>query len=496
MTSRDQRSTLYRGDLYLNILENAVELLILEIIEDNPYEFELETVFQQDKAPPHFRRNVREYLTNTYPNRLIWLVVFATYCGLSIHFILVNIEHYLANPTLVTIKNDFRNWRNSFPAATACFIDKVDLKKAEIFIKKEWGVSLKDSTYSYHLDFIKIISNLTYSTLSSLERYKHDHRFHEMDWLYVLNSVHPPLNGILATSEVNVPLDWKLVITEMGLCFSLNLKFVDFISSSQSSNKGNSEIPIKDQKSFECHYLNGLCYARYDSDAQRPLQYYIHSPLEIIHASVDPPLTVKQSEEYEANFELTETFTLEDARYLSPNQRKCRYEDEPHRPNLPGYSVGICSMMCRYELALKLCGCKPFFYSFLDGQNCDLNGLLCLSKVSHLFNQSVQNLGCYCPAPCNLMIYLKESSKVTVWETGYFDQRITFRWVLIPPTTKYQRTVLFGYNELIVYCGGTLSLFLGLSFIGMVEVMYLISDRLYQFFCSKYINRVKMIAKK
>lgn len=34
-------------------------------------------------------------------------------------------------------------------------------------------------------------------------------------------------------------------------------------------------------------------------------------------------------------------------------------------------------------------------------------------------------------------------------EYGYFDRRITFRWGLLPPTTKYHRDVLFGFEDLV-----------------------------------------------
>lgn len=37
-------------------------------------------------------------------------------------------------------------------------------------------------------------------------------------------------------------------------------------------------------------------------------------------------------------------------------------------------------------------------------------------------------------------------------EGGYFDQRITFRWGLLHPTTKYKRDILFGFGDLIGKC--------------------------------------------
>lgn len=85
----------------------------------------------------------------------------------------------------------------------------------------------------------------------------------------------------------------------------------------------------------------------------------------MIHATSETPTLVRQSEEYEVNYKLAETYSLNDIRYLTPQQRKCRFEDEPLTNNVPVYSNSICTMECRYRLAMEKCGCRPFFYLFL-----------------------------------------------------------------------------------------------------------------------------------
>ncbi|MVN24218.1 hypothetical protein GO639_03455, partial [Staphylococcus aureus] len=59
------------GELYLNMLETTVDPLITEIVEANPNEFDMDIVFQQDGAPPHYSRQVRNYLDTTFPGRWI-----------------------------------------------------------------------------------------------------------------------------------------------------------------------------------------------------------------------------------------------------------------------------------------------------------------------------------------------------------------------------------------------------------------------------------------
>nr|CAH7764777.1 unnamed protein product [Callosobruchus chinensis] len=116
---------------------------------------------------------------------------------------------------------------------------------------------------------------------------------------------------------------------------------------------------------------------------------------------------------------MIETGASPDIRYLSPSQRRCRFDDEPLTDKVPYYSTTICFVMCRYEMALK-------------GQR-DL-----------------------------------------------FEERITFRWGLIHPTTKYRRDILFGFGDLVVSLGGTFNLFLGISFISLYETAYLLVEGIYK----------------
>lgn len=65
------------GDLYYELLEDAIEPRITEIIEDsmtgkNMEDFEEDSViFQQDGCPAHYKKKVREFLNKHYPNRWI-----------------------------------------------------------------------------------------------------------------------------------------------------------------------------------------------------------------------------------------------------------------------------------------------------------------------------------------------------------------------------------------------------------------------------------------
>lgn len=61
------------GDIYLNLLRHSVLPQLINLFPNpaNPQLLRNDIYFQQDGAPPHYARNVRFYLDETFPNRWI-----------------------------------------------------------------------------------------------------------------------------------------------------------------------------------------------------------------------------------------------------------------------------------------------------------------------------------------------------------------------------------------------------------------------------------------
>lgn len=148
---------------------------------------------------------------------------------------------------------------------------------------------------------------------------------------------------------------------------------------------------------------------------------------------MDNPLIVRASEELEINYRMQETTSAVALRRLSVSQRGCRFEDEPLTNDISVYSTSICYIICRYKLALKLCGCRPFFYHtlgntyrtitsslirvicFVAGKVCNITGLLCVSKHVNYITKNPSEIGCKCPQLCNTITYLPQIPKIQKW---------------------------------------------------------------------------------
>lgn len=116
------------------------------------------------------------------------------------------------------------------------------------------------------MEFVKAIANISYETLDELKKFEEDDTLKNVDFLDLIAKVHPPLSGTLVTSDSTRTIHWQLILTEIGVCFSINSKLAKIFSHKLLNNSNSQNNLLK------CHYLNGLCYARYDSDPLAPLK--------------------------------------------------------------------------------------------------------------------------------------------------------------------------------------------------------------------------------
>lgn len=66
----------------------------------------------------------------TFPSWL-WLVL--TCCAFigAVYCALAQLSRYNSDPVVVSMQRDFRSWSTTFPAITACFLDRVEADKVK-----------------------------------------------------------------------------------------------------------------------------------------------------------------------------------------------------------------------------------------------------------------------------------------------------------------------------------------------------------------------------
>ncbi|XP_052873095.1 pickpocket protein 28-like [Anopheles cruzii] len=185
-------------------------------------------------------------------------------------------------------------------------------------------------------------------------------------------------------------------------------------------------------------------------------------------------------------------------------KRQCFFNYERHLRFFRNYNQNNCELECLTNLTLALCGCVRFSMPHAQGtQICPLLQWDCMfqakqffrpkSNVSHEFPRSVQDTvaRCNCLPACTSIHYdleITQSSldierffKANGLQKNYIYHHFAFTSLEIYFKESHfitsKRTELYGIVDLLANCGGLLGLFMGVSFLSLIEICYFITIR-------------------
>ncbi|CRK90740.1 CLUMA_CG004432, isoform A [Clunio marinus] len=274
---------------------------------------------------------------------------------------------------------------------------------------------------------------------------------------------------------------FKPVYTERGFCYAFNSKYISEV---------DKEVKNEDIKTFtKAAFDRTLRFI-----PKHESKVYIFSPKEVLSFETSEQLTWYKNYSIAMTTEIKETYTEQDVKLLSVNQRKCTFDDEIallyHQNDI--FSPSVCTKKCRMLKANKLCKCIPPFYKPSDNiyQPCKLEkDIECLQRNSNNISNIYDCRDCL--LNCNNVIF--ESIKIG-WSFNTADkiknrQGYVQVEVLSWPVVRYKHEVLFGLVDLLVSFGGIAGLFLGFSLLSLVEIVYYFTLRV---ICMFIINKEKL----
>lgn len=266
----------------------------------------------------------------------------------------VQYERYVARPTVVSLERDAHDWNGTLPGVTFCYQDNLSSEIAQEFILDKWNVTPNDERFEYYSEFLNVLHKTTINSLGDLAAYYEDGDLNFLDFLAVIHHLLVDFDHYLSGFDRSHPLIGRPIITERGICYSANSVKSGLISL-DPKDRNNVTEPLL------CNYQN-QCVIKVDFYGFN-ISIAVHSPFELVtHESFFYDLG--HIEEITATYKLLQTVNEDSVRDLSLQQRKCLFNDEAVE-GLPSYSVNLCLMKCRVDVAVSLCGCKPFFYPFL-----------------------------------------------------------------------------------------------------------------------------------
>ncbi|XP_071443236.1 pickpocket protein 28-like [Hetaerina americana] len=196
--------------------------------------------------------------------------------------------------------------------------------------------------------------------------------------------------------------------------------------------------------------------------------------------------------------------TSADLQDYTPSRRQCIFQRESHLWLFTHYTQQNCELECIVNATLKNCQCMMFFIPRHNFPICGVGSLKCINKVTEQLQQmeivhdishdrgKTSNSGeCNCLPACMELNYEAEPStgekavkfligskngtrglaKIQVGKLSIFFKERQF-------TTK-RRDQLYDQTDFIANCGGLLGLFMGFSFLSLVEIVYFFTFRLF-----------------
>ncbi|CAO1346128.1 unnamed protein product [Diamesa serratosioi] len=294
--------------------------------------------------------------TKLHPlERLVWLAFVAVACYGVYSIGQKQLDRYDANPTVISLERDYRDWNGTLPALTYCYYQRIDNVRAQYLIKRLWNIESFDEEFIYFMDYITTVVNSSIESFISFNRFANDKRFEFLDMLTVAREVHPTISSVVSGFNPNLNTPLVEIITEKGICYSLNA-----ILSATILTKNKQLQQIADP--ITCSFKKTQCFLKLEV-FDPTVFFVVHSPFEVV-TSYTQFIHMGLTDEIENTYDIVETTASLSLRPLSIIQRKCLFYDESNA-NLQVYNVNVCHLTCRAQAAIQLCGCKPYYYPFI-----------------------------------------------------------------------------------------------------------------------------------
>lgn len=199
---------------------------------------------------------------------------------------------------------------------------------------------------------------------------------------------------------------------------------------------------------------------------------------------------------------LTSASALED---YPPETRQCYFQNDRKLRYFKIYTASNCRAECLSNYTFTECGCVGFFMPHDNSSEiCAEGKLSCMESAQNaLAKRELQNKinndsgGCNCLGACNSVEYHAEILKTEFHFkryskklADYFNEsyneyfNISAKYSKIelyfkkPQFVSMRRSELFGMTDFLANIGGLLGVFLGFSFLSLIELFYIISLRL------------------
>ncbi|EDW33593.1 GL11823 [Drosophila persimilis] len=452
----------------------------------------------------HGLRYTRDEDTNRIVH-FVWLLISLVMFSCAVAMAHTFYVDFRSNPTRMNVESDFTPLSNLyFPPVTICPEVLFNMQKSKAFLETLrlpegadvariqrqlhifYGFMLDDERFADQ-DIEQMESVLTLNNLT-LEQFVEHLRWDCREILYRCR-----YHGkIINCSEL-----FQLSKTFFGNCCSFNLRQqgLNFTAQRAAGGLGSGLSVI----------------LRYQDDNYDPFQSYSYGVKLLIQETNAFPSAHAVSKFVSFNTEVfaalrpEETFCAAAVKALAIEERNCVFGNEFHLRYFPDYVYPNCELNCRVTNMVKFCGCHTYFFDFNRTRDriCSFRDIPCLvDNFANIITRE-RSTQCYCPLTCEHFDYDVQISNFPLYPNmpvvdpfysgiakndgilHVFINSISYR--------RIRQDLLSNMVTLVSNLGSAFSLFVGMSMLSVVEILYYFSIILRKNYVQERRARTKML---
>ncbi|KAK2582759.1 hypothetical protein KPH14_005026 [Odynerus spinipes] len=438
--------------------------------------------------------------------RILWVIIItSSFCAAGkLAFLFYN-RHQSASMSTLIVSPQFPTKMIPLPAVTLCHGSIAAIQKVLPYLTSQERIyiprGLTRDDFEHTIRYLREAIYPKNHYPEELDKLQHILTANRLSLSELFDNISPNCTDMVIMCQLNgktKPCEKIVnpVITPYGVCCAFNYE-----DPQENLRRSNEESKTYYSVNFGARYVISFLMRPIHSRDRMSSVMYGEGIKVLIHEKYTYPgptafeFVAASGRETIAKLYPTALTSSSEIQHLSSTARGC-YVSLPSRKNR--YRADNCYIHCRETIMRKLCGCIPFSASIIETgvQICNLTHISCLARITlQTYTLTLQDPECKCLPDCENTSYKVAVTTLPLsavqYSPGKFYEtaaRISNATALHVTFARHsamlqRRELVLSWINLISSLGGVFGLFLGCSFVSLIEIIY--------FFCIHFPYKLR-----
>ncbi|XP_031619228.1 acid-sensing ion channel 5-like [Contarinia nasturtii] len=386
--------------------------------------------------------------------RLLWSMIIISACTSAVYINTIFLQRFFERPLVTFLERDYYEWNTTFPSFTLCGQEKINETALKLYLSE---MNLAPQNKRKFEEFLRVLVNLTMFNLHTLSKFGD---YESLPYTRVIDELTKKHDYDILIDSLST-LKLQRAYTELGICDQFNSEISQIFATDFLIN---DHLPAK-KALYEVNYFDANPHIVLNDLDDSNIHF--HGPFDLPQLLKKREISGSASQYKSFSLSAISVVAAKNVRTMYIWHRKCRYSDESDLVRFPlFYTYDLCKLECKINAIVEKCGCVPFFYKKLPHEKyCNIKKLLCVEFHKDDIDEAINTCECY--RTCfNIKFSIQEKNSLN------WLQENKLRVELNKPKMRLVRHALHSIADVIAGIGATNSLFLGVSIITLVEIIY------------------------